>query len=360
VTLTAPYNTVVSSSAGTWAAVPMGILSQPVNTFWELFYRPKGAAKWRLVTPPGVALNGGLVVSEVAPGPLTVGIEPTNLLKFSPLAQSQVHGGSWTPGLVPGALAAMPGALASAAGRKMLAVLRAGAGEIVASSGDVLNWTSVVTEHELASSAGKSCGLTALGSVAFSWNGTAFAAGACSAPGAVGVFARTASSWALVGPRLGGELASQPATVLRLWSAPSGSGAGVAGLVASGGASSSNLVAVWNRGVPTSWTVSAPLPVAEGSHLLSTAMAPRGEILALVAQADGATNLETVRPGESWHRLVDLPAGTAAVAVSADGTIDALAVTGGSLFTDWRADAATGSWDRLQAMRVSVPVGSSS
>lgn len=360
VALSAPYNTVLSTSVGTWAVVPMGILSQPLNTFWELFYRPRGSAKWRLVTPPGVALNGGLVLSEVAPGPLTVGIEPTNLLKFSPLAQSQVHGGSWTPGLVPGALAATPGALASSAGPRMLAVLRSGAGEIVASSGSVLNWTDVVTEHGLASLAGKSCGLTSLGSVAFSRVGTAFAGGACSEPGAVGVFARTAASWALVAPRLGGVLASQPATVLRLWSAASGSAARVGGLVASGGATTSNLVAIWNGGVPTSWTVSPPLPVGAGSHLISTSMAPSGEILALVALPHGGTRLETVQPGRSWRQLVDVPAGTAAVAIGTDGAIDALAVTGQSLFTDWRADTATGSWDRLQAVRVSVPIGSSS
>jgi hypothetical protein len=360
VTLTVGYNTVLSSSSGTWAAVPMGILSQPLNTFWELFYRPTGAAKWRLVTPPGVALNGGLVLSEVAPGPMTVGIEPTNLLKYSPLAQRRVSGGSWSPGLVPGALAAAPGALASSAGTKMLAVVRDGGGEIVASSGDVVNWTSVVTEHQLASSAGGSCGLTALGSVAFSWHGTVLAGGACSDPGVVGVFALTTSSWALIGPRLGGVLASKPATVLRLWSAPSGSGAPVAGLVAAGGASSSNLVAIWNRGVPTSWTVSPPLPVSAGSRLLSTALAPGGEVVALVAPPKGGPDLETVRSGGSWHRLGSLPTGTATVAVSSDGTVDALAVTGESLFTDWRLNTGTGSWDRLQAMRVSVPIGSSS
>jgi hypothetical protein len=335
-------------------------LSQPLNTFWELFYRPTGAAKWRLVTPPGVALNGGLVLSEVAPGPMTVGIEPTNLLKYSPLAQRRVSGGSWSPGLVPGALAAAPGALASSAGTKMLAVVRDGGGEIVASSGDVVNWTSVVTEHQLASSAGGSCGLTALGSVAFSWHGTVLAGGACSDPGVVGVFALTTSSWALIGPRLGGVLASKPATVLRLWSAPSGSGAPVAGLVAAGGASSSNLVAIWNRGVPTSWTVSPPLPVSAGSRLLSTALAPGGEVVALVAPPKGGPDLETVRSGGSWHRLGSLPTGTATVAVSSDGTVDALAVTGESLFTDWRLNTGTGSWDRLQAMRVSVPIGSSS
>jgi hypothetical protein len=89
-------------------------------------------------------------------------------------------------------------------------------------------------------------------------------------------------------------------------------------------------------------------------------MAPSGEILALVALPHGGTRLETVQPGRSWRQLVDVPAGTAAVAIGTDGAIDALAVTGQSLFTDWRADTATGSWDRLQAVRVSVPIGSSS
>ena len=49
------------------AIVAMGTLSDPINTFWQLFFRPNSTSRWTLATPPGVADNGGLVIS---PSPL--------------------------------------------------------------------------------------------------------------------------------------------------------------------------------------------------------------------------------------------------------------------------------------------------
>ena len=40
--------TSIETSAGTWAVVPMGHLDQPLNTFWQLFFR----ASWRGTAGP--------------------------------------------------------------------------------------------------------------------------------------------------------------------------------------------------------------------------------------------------------------------------------------------------------------------
>ena len=100
-TLRAPMANALTSQTGSWAIVAMGERGQPLNTFWELFFRAPTAATWRLVTPPGVADNGGLTVSVSAAGSALVGFEPSQLLRYSPAAVSRDDGSTWSHALVP-------------------------------------------------------------------------------------------------------------------------------------------------------------------------------------------------------------------------------------------------------------------
>ena len=52
-----------AADGGTWAIVAMGGPAAGENQFWELLARPAGSTRWELVTPPGVADNGGLVAA---------------------------------------------------------------------------------------------------------------------------------------------------------------------------------------------------------------------------------------------------------------------------------------------------------
>ena len=58
---TAPLSTSLVTPQGTWAVTVMGGPAADENNFWQLFVRPAGATRWSLVTPAGVADNGGLV-----------------------------------------------------------------------------------------------------------------------------------------------------------------------------------------------------------------------------------------------------------------------------------------------------------
>ena len=53
-------NTSLVTAAGTWAVAVMGGSAAQHNNFWQLFMRPAGTTRWKLVTPPGTADNGGL------------------------------------------------------------------------------------------------------------------------------------------------------------------------------------------------------------------------------------------------------------------------------------------------------------
>ena len=61
--VTAPLSTSLVTAQGTWAVAVMGGSAAAHNNFWQLFVRPAGASRWSLVTPQGVADNGGLVAA---------------------------------------------------------------------------------------------------------------------------------------------------------------------------------------------------------------------------------------------------------------------------------------------------------
>jgi cation transport ATPase len=50
-------------AAGTWAVAVMGGSAATHDNFWQLFARPAGSQRWKLVTPPGTPGNGGLVLA---------------------------------------------------------------------------------------------------------------------------------------------------------------------------------------------------------------------------------------------------------------------------------------------------------
>ena len=78
-----PLATSVQTLDGTWATIPMGRLDEPLNTFWQLFYRPNGAVAWsNRVEATATATNGGLVLA--ADGPIAAG-------GSAALSQPQVH-----------------------------------------------------------------------------------------------------------------------------------------------------------------------------------------------------------------------------------------------------------------------------
>jgi hypothetical protein len=254
----------------------------------------------------------------------------------------------------------VPEALASSAKHGLLALLRNSGGEVVRSTASPSAWTALVTRKGLAASiGGASCQVSALSSVAFSAAGADLVGAACGKAGVVGVFSRIGASWKLIGPRLGGSLATEPATVLGLWGEATSSEAGDAGLVATNGGSPSSFVAIWERAATSVWTVSAPLQLPQGARLVSSGSTGDGELYAVLRQPNGTLVLETISRGRGWQQVDGLPVGTSAVAVGKGGVIDALA-TARSVMTDWRRIPSSGTWHTVQAIRVPIALGSSS
>ena len=378
---TAPLATSLTQAGGrAWAIVAMGGSAADDNSFWEVFTRPLGSSQWALVTPPGVADNGGLVaaVPPAAQG-LDIAVRPSQNLMFSPLAFTGNGGKTWDTGLVDASVAAVPDALALGGGR-MLVLLGDGAIDqaatwVASTPGDGVSgaaqpsasaaWTRLAAPGAIAgSAAGRDCHVTALTAVSLTAAGTPLVGASCARPGVAGIFTPTGTGWQAAGPALSGTLASQPVKVLRL---TAGDGAGTMALLQSGTGDSASLLAAWTAD-GTHWTVSPPLGL-NGTQVLSSGAGP-GATAAWVLLSGGraATIARPSAPtatsapsatGAAWRPLPAPPHGTAVLAPGPGGALDALAVSGGSVLTVFRLTPA-GAWQRTQVISVPVQLGSSS
>jgi hypothetical protein len=363
-----PTTSLTVPGGPSWAVVEMGGSRAEHNNFWQLVIRPAGAARWALATPPGVADNGGLVAASLGGQALVAGFNPSQDLKFSPLATTYNGGARWAPSLLTAGLASVPSALAAGPGGRLIALTSGGQAEMSAPGG--AGWRRLASLPSLAATAaGGTCGLSRLTAAAFSPSGAPLLAGRCARPGVAGIFAYAGGGWHPAGPALPAALARSRISVFQLTSAGRGTTA-LLTAVAPGGTAS--LVAAW-AGSSGRWELSVPLPL-RGSRILATATGP-------ASVADPAT--AAVRPGlpssagvilsggraeyipgpaGTWQRLPALPAHAAALVLGPGGQVSALAASG-SILTGWRLAVRSAghavTWTRTQTMRVPVPYGSS-
>ena len=348
---TVPLATSFAGQTGTWATLAMGHLDEPLNTFWQLLYLSDSSSAWEMATPPGVASNGGLVVSFGPSATVTAGFEPSLDLRFSPLAQSTDQGSTWEPGVLPGGLASVPDSLAASAGHQYLALLRTGGGDVVTNNGDLAEWKRVASTATLiADPSASACDVEALTAVSFAPNGEELVGAACARGPEVGIFESVDGAWQPIGPSV--PAPEGPTQVLRLVA----TAAGTTALVSAGEGRARRLVALWSSDGVKSWSVSASLPLGRGS-LTSTGVTATGGLIVTVRGADGSASASAISPsGGPWRPLAPLPAGTSVVVGAPDGVFDALIADQSSLDVD---TLGSGGWHRTQTLNVPIQYGSS-
>lgn len=333
-----------------WAVVAMGGSAASHENFWELFARPGGSTQWRLVTPAGVASNGGLLIATAGAG-LLAGFAPSQDLRFSPLAAITTPTGAWTQNTSPVSpgLAREPDALASDSTGSLLALTSAGTVLRGAESG--ATWTRLTSLRALAATpAAQSCGLAALTAVAFAADGAPLIAGRCTRKGAVAVFRSVPGGWRSTGPALPAWIAADRITVLGLTTQ---AGRTTAVLEAQARRSASAVVA-WLPAGASGWTLSPPAGLGNGTPR-SADLWPGGGAALVLPDGTGQT---IAGPGTAWQSLPALPRQTATLALGPAGQFQALAVAGDRL-TIWQLAAATAEWRAAQQITVQIPYGSS-
>ena len=350
-----PLESATSSPAGSWVILPMGNLSDQANTFWQVLHASASSPRWSVVTPPGVADNGGLVMGA-SRGSALVGFLPSDRLHFSPLALSSDAGTTWSPAFLPGALAPAPDALSLVDGNPQTALAVAG-GRVLSARRGLSSWTSLVSIQALRRVSPR-CGATGPEAVAFSPSGSPTVATGCARGGVVGIFTRSGAGWRAEGPVLGGALVGGSTAVLRLETAGAGSSA-LAEVTRQG---SRWLVALWRAG--SGWSASHPLALAAPGTVLATALGSNGS-LAVLTGTSSARHIETVSPGQPWTTLATPPDNVVALAWVAPAppnlgasTADAFAVNGTVLNVFALTPSGT-RWVKVQTTRVPLAYGSS-
>ena len=343
-------DTSLDTTAGTWAAVVMGGSAAQDNNFWQLFIRPAGSTRWKLVTPPGTADNGGLVLAGGGPALIT-GFRPSQNLTYTPLIQTSDGGQAWASlNPLDAALASAPDALAAKPGSGQLLALLADGTVQEAAPGNA-TWTGLASQQALAATpAGRTCGLQSLTAAAFTPAGLPVLAGSCTRPGTAGIFTAGNGTWQAAGPALPAALAGQAVTVSRL----TRTAQGMTALLQVGTGPGASLLAAWSAD-GGHWTVSPPLSL-HGRALTSASFGPDATA-AIITSADRGQIITST--GSSWQPLPALPPGTATLAPGPGGSADALAVHGGTL-TVWQLTPGGSTWAKIQVINVAIPYGSSS
>lgn len=348
-----------TTPSGSSVLIPMGHFNDPSNTFWEVFLRAAASKSWVLHTPPGVASNGGLVLSAAPSGSLTVGFLISADLKFSPVAQSTDGGDEWSPGELPFPLASTPDALAVGPSGEVLALVATADQRVLETSGDFSGWRTL-TSAEAITRAADSCVMREVTAVAYNDAGEPLLGLGCAQKGEVGMLAQTAPSssgpptWRDIGLSLGPG--GGAAVVTRLVSTSNG----VAGLGQVGVGKRTSIVAFWGGGSTDQWSGPTTFSVPAGWSVKATATGgDSGQGLAVLLGSGAERRVEVISgPGASWRTLPRAPQGS--TGVSADGTeVDTFVVTGSHLAVWAWTPGATG-WTRTASITVPVPYGSSS
>ena len=350
-----PLATSVQTAAGTWATVPMGHLGQPLNTFWQLFFRPPGATSWsNQVEATATATNGGLVLASSGDRSVIVGVRPSVKLSFTPLIATSNGARSWSNGLITAALAARPAALAaSTAGPAWALVDEHGGTRVLASAGDLGTWRTLVSLSALAGGApGRRCGLGALSAVGY-LAGQALIGGSCGRQGVVGLFAERSGAWRLVGPVLPRALGQGRAEVLSLGRTKVGTSA----ILEISNGTANSLVVAW-AARSGRWGESPVLRLGAGENVASAGPSAGTGVFVLLRSASGQERLMASEISTGWHELPPPPAGTATVAFGGVDP-DALVVSG-TVLTVWSLGLGANAWAKGQIIRVPVQFGSSS
>lgn len=354
----APVVSAISTPSGSWVVLPMGILSEPSNTFWQVLHSTPGSLRWSLATPPGVADNGGLVAGA-SEGSLAVGVLPSGLLHFSPLARSSDGGDSWTPVYFPGSLSPLPDALAYRAAAPGGAIALTDGDRVLAASPALSSWSQLVSITGLRK-VSRACTVTALDAVAILPTGGPLIGTGCRRGGEVGVFTRTPTgTWQTSGVRLGTSLRAGATDVLRLQV----TGATTTALVTAGGPTQRALVALWRTG-DAPWDPTSPLALKPGESVLSSSVGVDGMLAVLLGTPGGTRVAFDITSGGTWSRLPPLPPRTLALATPvtrsmAGSTVDAFTVDG-ELLEVFALTPSGAKWVRVQSSRVSLAYGSSS
>jgi hypothetical protein len=355
-----PLATSIQTASGPWATAAMGNLSQPLNTFWQLFHQPDSGGQWvNDVEVTATATNGGLVMASQGRTVL-VGVLPSQNLKYSPLTLSSDGGRTFsTVGLLPKGLIAVPNSLAISPDGQVLALVSGAGGEqVLEGTAALAGWHGLASPATLGpiQGGGSGCQVTSLEASAFAGSNPVIGAG-CRDPGAVGIFSDGAGVWTRVGPTLPAGMRGDTVRVLSLRATNDS----MAALLGVAGPSGLGVVVAWGTSDNgrTSWRFSDETPLATGTSLQSVGSAgATGFFVVSDDQKGSQAAFVATSVVPTWQRLETLPSGTDTLVFANDGS-SAQALSGDqTVLGVWQLTEQV-RWIQTQSLPVQISFGSS-
>jgi hypothetical protein len=344
----APLAGAASAPGIALASAPMGNLSTPASTIWELFAR--GRSGWVLLTPPGVATNGGVVGAVVTATSVSTTVVPSANLRFSPVADTSDRGATWSTGILPGGVVASADAVAAATSGRHVALLTSDGGTVVVSQGDLSAWSTMADGARIASATGGSgCGLRTLRAVALGPAGSVLVGGQCAHGARVPVAVWRRGTWHLAGSISAGI----DDAVLRL----SATSSGIVTILETHWRGSRAVVVARSPNGLGSWTTTPHLVLARGDTVSSTSQGSDGAAIVVVRSAGDTPDAYAIGPSDrGWTALPALPSDVVDVVAAPSGGFQALAVNGATLVV---LDASVHGWRAAQRLVIPIASGSS-
>jgi hypothetical protein len=340
-----PLATSLSNGGATFVSVPMGHLSQPLNTFWQLFELTDPAGHWLLDTPPGIADNGGLVVAGESNGAIDVGIRPSNLLHYTATIVENRKGAWSQSAVIPGTVLATADSIAGPAGAPDAAVSANGS-EVLRASGS--GWRAVADVRSLSSDG---CHVQAITSIATSADDSLVIGATCLGGTRAGIFTANTGNWRLSGPRLSDLASSHARLVLRL----ADEGTSTEALIESSTGNGTSVVSSLQPVPGGAWKTSNALSIPSGANIVS--VGPASGHSQFVVWSNGRLHAAISGPAR-WRMLPTLPSGTKTLAFPWVKRVDAMSVDGAKL-TDWVLNPTGTAWIARQTINVPIEYGSS-
>jgi hypothetical protein len=332
----------------------MGHLNQPLNTFWQLLFRPSGSLRWvDDVESTAVGTNGGIVLASSNGQSIVEAVLPSNLLTFSPLLVSTNSGKSWTNGLVSPGLAPHPDSLSTSHGRSLALIQSHDESVVEVSEGQLRTWTRLTSQSALQPlAATDSCDLGALTAVAVV-SGVDYVGGVCPRSTRMALFSDSGGQWINVTSPSPDGATGAFSEVLAL--AATNDGVSLLRLVNVDG--TRDLQALW-RSPSGRWTQSSALSLIGNTSVASFGQV-EGRFFVVTDGTDGDRLSTTSTAGHEWIEYPPLPDGTQTVALGPTSLIQALVVHTGTLSV-WTLSPTSADWSEGQVMQVPIPYGSAS
>ena len=338
-------------AGGAWAAVPMGHLGDPLNTFWQLFFRATGKMRWVNEAPAlEIATNGGLLLGPTGGQTLVAGVRPANRLDFTSFAAfTRAPGG-------PSAASPLQGAatqFAAGPGGARAAIVGEGSSASIETAPNAnAAWTPKLMLATFAkTAAAQSCGPTSLTTVGYVAGGTLVFGATCHHAGVVGLFQASSGTWRRM--PVVGSIRRSEFSIASIIRSPR---ANIALLVSE---SARDFAIAVDNGTAF-WTVSKFTSYPVGATLRS--VGPVGDEGAFVLfNTPGAAAVGNIlqSPAGLWAALPRLPVGVETLAAPSATTVTALAVAGATM-RSYDLDGPRETWSLAQTVQVGIIYGSSS